>query len=255
MSIKLFAHNPNSEGAKALSAALGINRLRHEGSRWRPRTDDKVINWGSSRALDYGPAMIINNPVFVQRASNKLQFFQQLDQFEYDQAGENCRVPEWTTDINVARTWLPETKVVCRTLLTSHSGNGIIIASEIDQVVPAPLYTRYVKKQAEYRVHIVRGRIIDVQRKIRDPDNTPVDWHVRSHRNGFIFVRSGFELPVDAETQSLRAFRASGLDFGAVDCIIDRDGNAWVLECNTAPGLVGTTVTKYADAFREAFFT
>lgn len=253
MTIKIYAHNPHSEGAKNLAEALGVRRIKHEGSTWRPRLGDKVVNWGGSQIPDFQGVnvAIINPPTFVRRTSNKLTFFEIMDGANED----DPRIPAYCTNIDHARRWIQEGhKVVCRTLLTSHSGNGIVIAEMEDQLVQAPLYTRYVKKQAEYRVHIVRGRVIDVQRKIRDPDNTPTDWHVRSHANGFIFVRGSAPPPDDVTTQCLRAFRASGLDFGAVDVIINRAGEAFVLEINTAPGLTGTTVTNYADAFRREFF-
>jgi glutathione synthase/RimK-type ligase-like ATP-grasp enzyme len=211
-----------------------------------------VINWGCSTLPNFDPAQIINNPEAVRVSSNKLSFFEAC-RVDPDQRPIVC---PWTTNRQQAVEWVEDGhKVVCRTLLTSHSGNGIIIAESENELVRAPLYTRYVKKQAEYRVHIVRGNVIDVQRKIRDPEREPTDWNVRSHANGFVYVRQGFELPADAQAQALRAFRASGLDFGAVDVVFNaRSGLATVLEINTAPGLTGTTVENYARAFRENFF-
>jgi glutathione synthase/RimK-type ligase-like ATP-grasp enzyme len=253
LTVKMYTHNPHSEGGRALAGALGIRRIKHEGSRWRPRVGDRVINWGSSRLPDFQGAHpeVLNPPRSVSRVSNKLHFFTDMSS-----STEDPRVPGWATTRQEAREWFAnDHKVVCRTLLTSHSGRGIIIAESENDLVDTPLYTRYVKKQAEYRVHIVRGRVIDIQRKIRDPDRTPTDWQVRSHANGFIFVRENVQLPEDARTQALRAFNASGLDFGAVDVIVEsRTGLAYVLEINTAPGLTGTTVTNYANAFREEFF-
>ena len=41
------------------------------------------------------------------------------------------------------------------------------------------------------------------------------------------------------------------LEFGAVDLIETESGKTFVLEVNTAPGLEGTTLTKYGDAFRQ----
>ncbi|MNY63636.1 hypothetical protein D3C86_2006230 [compost metagenome] len=47
------------------------------------------------------------------------------------------------------------------------------------------------------------------------------------------------------------AVNAIGLTFGAVDVIWNEYRHqAYVLEVNTAPGLTGTTLEKYAEAFR-----
>ncbi|MNY81884.1 hypothetical protein D3C86_2236870 [compost metagenome] len=50
------------------------------------------------------------------------------------------------------------------------------------------------------------------------------------------------------------AVNALGLDFGAADVIWnDHRKQAFVLEVNTAPGLTGTTLEKYAKALKEIF--
>ena len=42
------------------------------------------------------------------------------------------------------------------------------------------------------------------------------------------------------------------VDFGAVDVVWNQqNGQAYVLEINTAPGLAGQTITSYANAFRR----
>jgi glutathione synthase/RimK-type ligase-like ATP-grasp enzyme len=246
MSTLIYSYNPHSQGAIALSSALGIRRIRHEGSRYRGRINDRIINWGSSRALDFGPAAIINKPESVAQAGNKLSFFN---------LQHTARLPRF----GVTREWAANEirnggVVVCRTSLTGHSGHGIIIAESEHQLVEAPLYTAYIKKHSEFRVHVVNGHVVDVQRKIRDPDREPSNWRVRSHQNGFIYVRTGFTVPEDVTEQATLGFGVSGLDFGAVDVIWnDHEKHAYVLEINTAPGLTGQTIEHYARAFREHF--
>lgn len=56
--LHLFAHNPHSEGAAELAQALGIRRIRHEGSRYVGNANKHVINWGpavTSQKLWLGP--------------------------------------------------------------------------------------------------------------------------------------------------------------------------------------------------------
>jgi glutathione synthase/RimK-type ligase-like ATP-grasp enzyme len=51
-----------------------------------------------------------------------------------------------------------------------------------------------------------------------------------------------------AKEASIRAVAALGLDFGGVDILVKKDGSCAVLEVNSAPGIEGTTLDKYAEA-------
>lgn len=251
MTTVLYSYQPFSNGAKELSRALSIRRIRHNGSRFRARQRDTVINWGSSQLPQslLGAGRIINAPVEVARASNKLSFFNRLSDFEVP-------VPEWTSDKEVAEAWLDDgCVVVARTTLNGHSGRGIVIVEPDDDLPNAPLYTKYFKKKHEYRVHVGFGEIIDIQKKVRRQD-TPVDevnWQVRNLDGGFIYARNDVELPTVVQDAVNAASQAwSALDFGAYDVIYNQHHNrAAILEVNTAPGLVGTTIQKYVEAFTE----
>lgn len=249
--VYVYSYNTVSNGARELAKALDVDRIRHQGSRFKGAPFKKVINWGSSEVpKEVSRCEIWNEPNVVQVASNKLHFFRKMTN-----APENSRprlVP-WTVNPDTAESWIKgKSAVVCRTVLTGHSGHGIIISNTLEELVTAPLYTQYVPKSHEFRIHIIAGEIIDEQRKIRDPDREPLDWKVRSHDNGFMYVRNGFTVPEDVKRQSVAAFMASGLDFGAVDCIwSDKQQKAYVLEINTAPGLEGTTVNNYAAGFKK----
>ena len=140
--------------------------------------------------------------------------------------------------------------MVVRKLLRASKGRGIILAGreETVPIVPAPLYTKYVKKQDEYRVHVVRGVIIDVQhkRKRKERNNEDVDYQIRNCRNGWVFCRGGVDAPECVRSASIAAVTALGLDFGGVDVGYNaHHGTACVYEVNTAPGIEGTTLQKY----------
>lgn len=251
----IFAYKPGSASAKALSGALGIQRIKHVGSKFKGAAGKLVINWGASELpAEVLKCRVLNNPNDVNVASNKLQFFRKMSAYNFE-AADPVRIPDWTIDQLEAEGWLLEgTPVVARQKLTGNSGAGIVMANEGDDIVAAPLYTKYVKKKEEYRIHILNGEVMDRQRKARDRDvaDENVDWQVRNHANGFIFQRNDFETPEDVEVQALRAMKAVGLDFGAVDVIYNqREGQAYVLEINTAPGLTGTTLDNYTRAFNE----
>lgn len=255
MTLNIFPHNPNSEGARALAEALNVRRIKRENSRYVGNAGKTVINWGCSGALpdQVLRSRVLNRPEAVARVSNKLKFFQACNN-----AGAP-RIPEFTTSVATVRDWLGAgRKVVARTVLQGHSGEGIVIIEGVGVDIPdAPLYTVYVPKKEEWRLHILKNAdeltTIDMQRKIRDPDYPGVpDWNVRSHANGFIFARNVEPPNPDVLRQALLALDVSGLDFGAVDVIWNQQaGCAYVLEINSAPGLTGTTITSYANAFRR----
>jgi len=152
----------------------------------------------------------------------------------------------------MAQTWANMGKtIVVRNVLTGSEGNGIVIVPKNEIVPDAPLYTEYVFKVNEYRVHVAGSEVIDTQKKIRDPNKIITDWKVRSHANGFIFARNSVQPNDDRSDLALDAIAALSLDFGAVDIIEDKEENFYVLEVNTAPGLEGQTVESYTKAFRQ----
>jgi D-alanine-D-alanine ligase-like ATP-grasp enzyme len=76
--------------------------------------------------------------------------------------------------------------------------------------------------------------------------------YVRSYENGWIFAREDVVRNPAAEAAAIAAVASLGLDFGAVDVIL-REGKAYVLEVNTAPGIEGATLSAYLEAFRHEF--
>lgn len=254
MVMKIIPYKQGSASAKALSEALGIKQLKQEGSRFRGKEGDIVINWGSSGATHpafNGAARVLNNPNSVATATNKLESFR-----AFRAAGVN--IPQFTNSRNTAQGWLDEGKtVVVRTKLTGHSGEGIIIREPQDQqrdpMQTAPLYTVYIKKTQEYRLHVFQGQVFFQQRKARrhDVPDDAVNWQVRNHGNGFIFAHQDVQVPAVAAEQAIRAVAALGLDFGAVDLIKTKNDNWYVLEVNTACGLEGTTLERYTEMFQR----
>jgi glutathione synthase/RimK-type ligase-like ATP-grasp enzyme len=219
---------------------LNAKLIRMENSNYRQREEDLVINWGGGGVdgLNSRAEVAICKDVCLNTLQN------------------NCvPCPDFTTSLESAQEWVREgSSVVCRTLTRGSGGQGIIIANSVEELVSAPLYTRYIKKREEYRVHVFAGEVIDVQRKARNSSvsDDSVNWQVRTHDNGFVFVRQDVELPAAARDMAIQALAATGLTFGAVDLIFNEHHNQYyVLEINTAPGLEGQTITSYADAIQR----
>lgn len=161
--------------------------------------------------------------------------------------------PEWSDDKEWALSLVRDGhKIVCRKTLTGHSGQGIVVASTESELVDAPLYVKFVRKETEYRVHVFKDQILDVQQKklaFDAPENR--NPYIRNHANGWVFAREGVTTPIEVLEQSIKAIRAVGLDFGAVDVSVGADGKVYVFEVNSAPGIENTTLQKYAEAFRR----
>lgn len=244
MSIKVFPYNQGSQSAKALARAVEGRVLLRRGSKYRRREEDLIINWGASDSPFKG-ARVANQPEAIKTAQNKLTCLKALSKAD-------VRVPDFYTDKNE----IPDDAfpVMCRTLLTASEGRGIVIANNRNELVDAPLYTKYVKKKEEYRIHVFRkpGGLpvaISIQRKARR-NGAEADFKIRNLANGFVFVRDGVKAPDDVRIQAAAAVEATGLAFGAVDVIWNEyQQKAYVLEVNTAPGLEGQTVDDYANAF------
>lgn len=248
--MNIFPYKLGSESAKLLAEALGIKRIKKEGSKFRGNARKLVINWGNSvLPEEIAKCQIINAPVAVSKAANKLTFFKAM-------AEAGVSVPPFTESPEAVAEALKEGKiVVARTILNGNSGAGIVLLEGDAEIVKAPLYTEYVPKKEEYRIHVFRGEVVDVQRKARrkDVEDGLVNWKIRNLAGGFIFARNAIgDVHKDVLEQATKAVEAIGLDFGAVDVIFnDKQKKAYVLEVNTAPGLSGTTLEGYVQRFKE----
>lgn len=222
---------------------------------FKPHPWTRIINWGNSGINDRsglagdrlsGISGWVNPCSQVRLAGNKLVTFQTLE------GKDGIRIPEFTTDREVAAAWIGNgSSVVCRTVLTGHSGDGIVLANEAGALVPAPLYVKYVKKQKEFRVHVAFGEVIDVQEKRQQKEyEGDTNFQVRNHQTGWVYCREDIVEPAGLRDMACKTVSLLGLDFGAVDLIFNAKRNeCYCLEVNTAPGLEGTTVDKYATAF------
>lgn len=255
INVRIFA-NGASKGAVEVSNALrerGVKstKVSFTSKEISLRNSDFLINWGSStypkwvlRKKITGCAGILNMPEYVGIAVNKLATFNNL-------LAVGVSIPEFATNANdaIAAEWK---EIVCRTILNGSGGDGIVISdnNEIRHMDRCPLYVQYIKKTKEFRVHVFKGTIIDIQekRKVKDFQGT-IDHKIRSHSRGWVFCRGELEVPNEVMTAAIDAVDAINLDFGAVDIIWNRHyKKAYVLEINTAPGLEGTTIDVYAEA-------
>lgn len=242
MTLKIFPYKLGSLSAKRLARALRVLRVGHN---YNAKRSDVIINWGNSKPPHFKWLEDdLNKPHAIALASNKLETFREFRSHSF------TNVPDWTTNPEEAQHWLDlGLKTYCRKLLSSHSGNGIVICNDGDTLVSAPLYTLHSKHKDEYRVHVFKGEVLDVQKKKKRNGFTRCSTGIRNHSNGWVYARSDVAIPDMLCSIAIQAVNLLGLDFGAVDIghrVIDN--KFFVFEVNTAPGLEGLTLDKYAKA-------
>ena len=245
MKFKVYPYKKASKSARDLSRSLGCKRILT--NVYQPRRTDILINWGSTTMPHLSANHDLNKVKAVRRAANK------LDTFEHIFSENPDIIPEWTTDIAQARAWLESEncKVYCRLSLTAHSGRGIVVAETLEDLVDAQLYTKGAKNKYEFRVHVFKNKIIDIQQKKRRRGTNPSNL-IRNHVSGWVFCREDIDIPYDLTESAIKGVDSLGLDFGAVDIGYRvRDNKSFIFEINTAPGLEGTTLTKYTQAFEN----
>ena len=242
MSLKIFPYKAGSISAKRLARSLGVLRVRPT---YNARRKDVIVNWGSSTPPHFRwMEQDLNKPHAIALASNKFKTFSELSLKDFDD------IPQWSCHLDDAQEWINNGHTVyCRTTLTGHSGRGIVIASTLNDLVNAPLYTVKTKHRDEYRVHIFKGEVLDVQKKKRKLGFNGSSSGIRNHSSGWIYARSDVAIPDMLCPIAIQAVELLGLDFGAVDIGHKvNDNKFFVFEVNTAPGLEGSTLDKYTKA-------
>lgn len=152
----------------------------------------------------------------------------------------------------------------------------------------AQYFQSYIDIKDEYRLHVAFGSVIYAAKKVEnaneagwiaqrkekildyakknnvDMNDATLDYVlkrmvkeailpdriVRSNRRGWKF--SGIQLNnliIALKNAAVKSVEVVGLDFGAVDCAISADGLPYIIEINSGPGLQGTALQKYIDAF------
>lgn len=249
--VRILPYKMTSVSARLLAQELNVLRIYPDRNTYRYKRNHLIVNWGLSvipSCLSRVPSdCILNHPDDVAISSNKISTFNRFSQQCF-----YC-IPDWSCDRSVAEGWLDDGDIVyCRTTVTGHGGSGIVVAKSIDEIVEAKLYTKGVANETEYRVHVFNGEIIDFVKKARrrNQDNQP-SHHIRNYKQGWVFVREGVQLPQMVEEAARGAIKALGLSFGAVDVCQTTEGKACVFEVNTAPGIMNTSVERYAEAIRR----
>lgn len=242
-----------SNGAKEVATALGVERV-YEDREFRNNFNHTIINWGNPRAPAWSKPNTkwLNHPDCVAVAINKLSTFQK---WSTSPSLAGC-FPEFTTDATVAREWASQTALVGRLTLVGSGGQGIVLTSPQDppegfRTQGVKLWTKYVKKRKEFRVHVFNNQVIHTQEKRRRVDSQ-INSQIRNLEGGWVFCVEGIEADHRRDAIAIAAVQALGLTFGSIDLVWNERANAYYcLECNTASGVEGSTVAKYVSAIKS----
>lgn len=242
----MYAYSNQSNSGKLVAEALGVRRINHENSQYTGGGNHVVINWGASELpafIHRRAGRVINSSESVSRGLNKLDFFDYVD--------GKVVTPEWTDSARMAKSWLRRGEtVIARTRLESSKGQGIVVMKSLDDFTEARLYTKYIEKDSEYRVHVVNGKVVYTQRKVKDPSREITNEYIRNYDSGWILLHADATrvCPMVVKTVALLAVEALGQDYSGVDVIV-KDGMAYVLEVNAAPHMTEGIASAYAKEF------
>lgn len=198
---------------------------------------DKVLNFGT---LDEGD---INKPEAVALASNKGQALRIM-------SDAGVPTPTLYTPQSEDFLWRDNTCLVGRPDHHTKGRQFHIIRSKqgFRHAYRAGCrhFMQFIDAPHEFRVHVINNLVVKMSEKLGG------NGVVRSFRHGWRFQSPtvGSEEREPARVAARAAVKSLGLDFGAVD-VLFKDGRAWVLEVNTAPSLIDSTLDTYIRHFKE----
>lgn len=253
MSIRIYPYGPSNSVSNLLKEIPGALQIKRARSKYRHNPRNLVVNWGASRRPDVlNNVRVLNDFQRVEVATSKQGTFRALLA-----AGVKC--PEWTRDRAVAQGWLANCKVVARDLDHGSQGRGITVyprRGTIDR--NHQFYVKYFKKERELRIHVFQGKVIFEQEKLQKngaKEDANYDKYIRSHDRGWCFAFQHLRddpVPESCREEAIKACKALGLDFGAVDLGWNGRSGPCVFEVNTAPGIEESSVKAYAEAIQNA---
>ena len=126
-------------------------------------------------------------------------------------------------------------------------GEDIVLIRNSDDLIDDEVSQFWVKMieptQYEFRFHVFKDKVIRKSMKVRKThleEGEVFNPVIRNHHRGWDFTQQFYwpepksSKPVCVE-ESIKAVKSLGLDFGAVDLLLDGENKPWILEVNTGP--------------------
>ena len=202
-----------------------------------PRHSSAVtIRWGNSSLIE-NEGLVVNKASAVAWASNKAQMMHVFREAE-------IKTPQvhWPADFNS----------LSSSQMRFYRDRNDHVAYRSNHERGDRYAVDPINKVMELRIHVFDGSTVGVYEKI---PNTPDEVIYKDANCRFRRVNTNDECQRDdiigARPLAVKAVKALGLVSGGVDVIKDIDGNWYVLEVNSAPGLNTPNVTRFVDRFEE----
>lgn len=114
-------------------------------------------------------------------------------------------------------------------------------------------YSEHVENFAKKRGKAIDKDTMDlIMDRMARKFATGADMVVRSNTRGWKFSRLKLTtLNTALAEEAVKAVKALGLDYAAVDCCIDHNGDVYIIEVNTGPGLEGTSLEAWVTALKD----
>lgn len=215
-------------------------RYRNQGRIRHPEL--RHIRYGSHRETSDN---CLNRLEAVQLASNKLKALQKLKE-------SDVRVPEFQTSDNYTR--ITNYRRIFRRNYR-HAANDSPLILEPNVSGPSCLghgcfdyCMKYITPEKEFRVHVFKDVAFLYQERVPRGGVDPHPY-IRSVSDSWKLSTKSTPPRPDGvlATIAVKSVTALGLDFGAVDVVMDEGCHYYVLEVNTAPGLSDNKARKYAQ--------
>ena len=239
-SVYVAYSNQSCVTGRRLGAYLG-SRYGRPGRMGSPRPD-YLIRWGTSDGATYIPGEdYLNGMRETERNTDKYRSLEIMDTY-------GVPVPRYGRSLEELQEQGATYPFMGRA--TNHTQGrdiNLILQERDDYLTDNDFYTEYIPTEHEYRVHVLDGEIVHVNQKLlqRDADNHPF---IRNYETGWVFGNQRDDVNLQP---AINAVEALGLDFGGVDLVKGEDGQAYVLEVNTAPSLSENNLRRWGEAFQN----
>jgi len=241
MKTMIAYHSKSCVTGKLLRSILHCSRKRTQ----KRVKLDVLLRWGSSEVFNAATTKLeLNTATAVANASNKLRMFGLLA------ADGTIPLPQMAGR-NIP---LDDIKDATGNYYIRSNANVIRYGNDFNPATDAYATQPIPNKRREYRVHVFNSKIVAIYEKI--PHSLAVDGTRPALFKSF---NCHFSL-CDVNTSrcdsvgqgiAIRAVNALGLLFGGCDIVRDKDGNFFLLEVNSAPGLNPSNAERWITVIKD----